>query len=77
MCIRDRGITSERLLEHGLIDRIIEEPRGGAHRDREAMAASLEAALVEDLSQLSPMLFDDLIRQRSEKLRSYGEFKES
>ena len=41
------------------------------------MAASLEAALVEDLSQLSPMLFDDLIRQRSEKLRSYGEFKES
>jgi len=40
-------------------------------------AASLEAVLVEQLSQLSPMLFDDLIRQRSEKLRSFGEFKDS
>lgn len=71
------GITSERLLKLELIDRIIEEPRGGAHRDHQAMATLLEAALVEELSELSPMLFDDLIRQRSEKLRSFGEFKES
>ena len=71
------GITSERLKKLGLIDRIIEEPRGGAHRDHQAMAKLLEAALIDDLSELSPMLFDDLIRQRGEKLRSFGEFKES
>jgi len=71
------GITSERLKELGLIDRIIDEPRGGAHRDHTEIAKSLEEALVEDLAQLSSMLFDDLIRHRSERLRSFGEFKES
>ena len=70
------GITSERLKKLGLIDRIIQEPLGGAHRDHAASAAALEEALVDDLSQLSSMLFDDLIRQRSERLRSFGEFKE-
>jgi len=71
------GITSERLKELGLIDRIITEPCGGAHRDHTEIAKSLEETLVEDLSQLSSMLFDDLIRHRSERLRSFGEFKES
>ena len=71
------GITSERLKELGLIDRIITEPCGGAHRDHTAIAKALEETLVEDLSQLSSMLFDDLIRHRSERLRSFGEFKES
>lgn len=71
------GITSDRLKDLGLIDRIIEEPLGGAHRDHVAMAASLEVVLAEELSQLSSMLFDDLIRQRTEKLRSFGEYKES
>ena len=46
------GITSDRLKELGLIDRIIVEPCGGAHRDHAAIAKSLETALVEDLSQL-------------------------
>ena len=70
------GITSDRLLKLGLIDRIIEEPRGGAHRDHVASAKALQDVLVEDLSQLSSMLFDDLISQRSERLRSFGQFKE-
>jgi len=70
------GITSDRLKKLGLIDRIVEEPLGGAHRDHAATAAALKEVLIEDLSQLSSMLFDDLIRQRGERLRSVGEFKE-
>ncbi len=71
------GITAERLLELKLIDRIIEEPLGGAHRDQRAAADALRKALVEDLSHLSSMLFDDLIAKRGERLRGYGEFKET
>ncbi|MEM7257272.1 MAG: acetyl-CoA carboxylase carboxyltransferase subunit alpha [Pseudomonadota bacterium] len=71
------GITAERLHKLKLIDRIIEEPLGGAHRDHQATADALRAALVEDLSQLSSMLSDDLLARRSERLRSYGEYKEN
>lgn len=71
------GITSERLKELELIDRIIPEPLGGAHRDHLAAANALRSALVEDLSHLSSMLSDDLINKRSEKLRAFGEFKEA
>ncbi len=71
------GITSERLKELELIDRIVPEPLGGAHRDHEAAAESLRGVLIEDLSHLSSMLSDDLISKRSEKLRAFGEFKEA
>ena len=70
------GITAKRLNELNLIDRIIEEPLGGAHRDHQAAAESLRNALTEDLSHLSSMLFDDLIAKRSERLRGFGEHKE-
>lgn len=71
------GITSDRLKELNLIDRIIPEPLGGAHRDPQAAAASLRESLIEDLSQLSSMMSEDLIEQRSAKLRSFGEYKEA
>lgn len=71
------GITADRLHELNLIDRIIEEPLGGAHRDHRAAADALRTALTEDLSHLSSMLFDDLIAKRSERLRGFGEYKET
>ncbi len=71
------GITADRLHELNLIDRIIEEPLGGAHRDHQAAADALRTALTEDLSHLSSMLFDDLIAKRSERLRGFGEYKET
>jgi len=71
------GITSERLKELNLIDRIIPEPMGGAHRDHQAAASALRESLIDDLSQLSSMILDDLIEQRSAKLRSFGEYKEA
>ncbi|MEE9333441.1 MAG: acetyl-CoA carboxylase carboxyltransferase subunit alpha [Granulosicoccaceae bacterium] len=70
------GITSDRLFELGLVDRIIEEPLGGAHRDPKAMAVSMRQALQEELAVLSNMPTDDLLSNRLVKLRAYGEFKE-
>jgi len=71
------GITSERLLELNLVDRVIDEPLGGAHRDPAQMAKNLQAALVEELAVLSAMPIDTLLDNRSEKLRAYGQFREA
>lgn len=70
------GITSERLRELGLIDRIVEEPLGGAHRDPDTMAESLKAALIEELEGLVSMDVELLRSRRYERLMSYGRFKE-
>jgi len=70
------GITSNRLMEQKLVDRVIEEPLGGAHRDPEKMAESLQTALIEELATLSAMPMDTLLSKRYEKLRAYGQFKE-
>ena len=70
------GITSDRLLDLGLIDRVVGEPLGGAHRDPEAMAESLGAALVEELEKLVSMDVERLKRRRYQRLMSYGRFKE-
>ncbi len=70
------GVTSERLLELGLVDRVIEEPLGGAHRKPDAIAASLKSVLVEELARLSGLPTEALLSARSEKLRAYGQYKE-
>lgn len=68
------GITSARLKELGLIDNIIEEPRGGAHRDYPQMAKNLKQSLLETLENLKEMPLDILLESRYEKLLSYGNF---
>ena len=70
------GITSDRLMELGLIDRIVTEPLGGAHRDPETMAESLQAVLVEELEALVGMDAEALKRRRYQRLMSYGRFRE-
>jgi acetyl-CoA carboxylase carboxyl transferase subunit alpha len=70
------GITSERLHELELIDRIVAEPLGGAHRDPHATAATLKAALVEELQMLEAMGADARMQQRERRLRGYGVFEE-
>ena len=67
------GITSPRLQELGLVDIIVPEPLGGAHRDPSAMADALKTVLLEELEQLDRMDVDTLMAQRYERLRSYGE----
>ncbi len=70
------GITSKRLLELGLIDEIIPEPLGGAHRDVDAMAMALKSSLINNLDRLNYIDKDRLVSQRNERLLSHGEFKE-
>jgi acetyl-CoA carboxylase carboxyl transferase subunit alpha len=64
------GITAQRLKTLGLIDRIVTEPAGGAHRDHVAMAANLKKTLQESLKQLSALPVDALLAQRYERLMS-------
>ena len=71
------GITSERLKELGLVDQIVNEPLGGAHRDYDAMAASLKAALLENLEVLDNIPLDKLLENRYQRLMQYGNFSES
>jgi len=68
------GITSERLLELGLIDRVVEEPLGGAHRDVDAMANNLKSALLEELQQVTGVASDELVEKRYQRLMAYGQF---
>ncbi len=72
------GITANRLKTLGLIDRIVSEPVGGAHRDPDAMMQSLKIALQESIAQIqkNPSL-DELLKARYARLMSYGKFKES
>jgi acetyl-CoA carboxylase carboxyl transferase subunit alpha len=70
------GITSKRLKELELIDRIISEPLGGAHRNVEIIAEKLKRVLSEQLDYLSELPVDKLLEQRQQRLRSYGQFQE-
>jgi len=66
------GLTAQRLNELGLVDRIIPEPLGGAHRDPAAAAASLREALLEGLDKLQSMSRDERLERRRQRLRGYG-----
>jgi acetyl-CoA carboxylase carboxyl transferase subunit alpha len=72
------GITASRLKSLGLIDKIISEPIGGAHRDPDAMMQTLKKALQESMNQIqkNPSL-DELLKARYQRLMSYGKFKET
>ncbi|TRZ55647.1 MAG: acetyl-CoA carboxylase carboxyltransferase subunit alpha [Rhodocyclaceae bacterium] len=70
------GITASRLKTLGLIDRVVSEPLGGAHRDPRAMAASLKKTLQDALRQVSDLSPAELIERRFERLMGYGKFKE-
>ncbi len=69
--------TSKNLLELGIIDEVIPEPLGGAHRDHRQMAAALKASLSANLKQLTGVPKDQLVDQRYEKFRKIGKFHET
>ena len=71
------GITANRLKTLGLIDKIVPEPLGGAHRDPQATAASLKKALAEALKQLREKKPKELVEERLERLMAHGRFKEA
>jgi acetyl-CoA carboxylase carboxyl transferase subunit alpha len=70
------GITAGRLKELGLVDEVIREPLGGAHRDPEAMIQALQNALIAQLRTLEVLDLAELLRQRRQRLDSFGRFKD-
>ena len=70
------GITAVRLKAFGLIDKIVSEPLGGAHRDHVAMAQNLKRALQDALKNLNTMTTAELLEARFKRLMAYGRSKE-
>jgi acetyl-CoA carboxylase carboxyl transferase subunit alpha len=70
------GITSDRLLQLGLVDEVIPEPLGGAHKDPENVATKVGNCLEAQLEELDNMTTEALLEERYQRLLSYGEFKD-
>ena len=70
------GLTSDRLKELGLVDEIVNEPSGGAHRNADEMADRLKSAIMEQLDYLTKLDIDMLLNSRYERLMGYGSFIE-
>ncbi|ARU32674.1 acetyl-CoA carboxylase carboxyl transferase subunit alpha [Sulfuriferula sp. AH1] len=71
------GITAPRLKSFGLIDRIIPEPVGGAHRDPAAMMHAMKSALEDTLADMQKQPIDALLKTRYQRLMSYGRYKDT
>jgi acetyl-CoA carboxylase carboxyl transferase subunit alpha len=70
------GITAARLKALGLVDRVVNEPLGGAHRDHRAMALALRKVLQDTLKQVGTLSSAELIERRFERVMGHGRFKE-
>ncbi len=68
------GLTSERLAEIGLVDKVIPEPLGGAHRDPKLMTAALKKALIDEMRKLTALTTQELRERRLARLLTYGRF---
>jgi acetyl-CoA carboxylase carboxyl transferase subunit alpha len=71
------GVTARRLKALGLIDKIVSEPVGGAHRDAKALYAPLKRALAESLRQITDIPPQELLQRRYERLQAYGSFNDT
>jgi len=71
------GITAHRLKALGLIDKVINEPVGGAHRDTRLMASQLKRALVDALRQVSDLKPKELLQRRYDRLQAYGRYADT
>ncbi|SVA42909.1 uncharacterized protein METZ01_LOCUS95763 [marine metagenome] len=69
------NIISEKLRKDGLVDEVIEEPVGGAHRDPEKMADTIREAIIRNLSELEMLKPDDLLIARSKRTSNFGKYR--
>ncbi len=69
------GLTAPRLKSLGLVDKVVREPTGGAHRNPNQMAKRLKAVLLNELDMLEKLPVDELLQKRYERLRSYGTYE--
>ena len=70
------GITSDRLLQLGLVDEVIPEPLGGAHKDPEKVATQVGNCIAAQLEELDKLTTEALLEERYQRLLSYGEFRD-
>jgi acetyl-CoA carboxylase carboxyl transferase subunit alpha len=70
------NITAPKLKALGLVDKVLSEPLGGAHRDHQAVGASVKKAIAESLKQLKDLTPEKLVQERQKKLLQLGKFKE-
>jgi len=70
------GVTAERLLKLGLIDEVIPEPLGGAHRDAQAIAEALQNSLLNSSNELQSFSSSALVKKRRLRLANYGAYQE-
>ena len=69
------GLTAPRLKSLGLVDKVVREPTGGAHRNPNQMAKRLKAVLLNELDTLEKLSTEDLLQKRYERLRGYGAYE--
>jgi acetyl-CoA carboxylase carboxyl transferase subunit alpha len=70
------GVSAERLSKLGVVDEVLKEPLGGAHRDPQAMADALKTALLRNLNELDSRSIDEVLKQRAVRLRGFGVYSE-
>ncbi len=70
------GITSDRLYSLGLVDEVVPEPLGGAHKDPQAVAASIGDLLEKQLAELVELSREDLVERRYQRLLSHGRYRD-
>ncbi len=70
------GLTAQRLMSLGMIDKIIDEPLGGAHRDKPQLMEAVSRTLADSLRVIQSMSTEDMLKARMEKILAYGQFKE-
>ncbi len=68
-------ITADQLSEYGLVDEVLQEPLGGAHRNPQAMAEVMQNAILHNLEELSKLSTEQLLEARQQRLASFGQFK--
>jgi acetyl-CoA carboxylase carboxyl transferase subunit alpha len=71
------GVSAERIAKLGIVDEVLKEPLGGAHRDPQLMADTLKAALLRHLAELQSRSLEQLLQVRQARLRGYGVYSDS
>jgi acetyl-CoA carboxylase carboxyl transferase subunit alpha len=71
------GVSAERIAKLGVVDEVIKEPLGGAHRDPQAIADAVKEALLRRLNELQTLSIDQLMTARQERLRGYGVYSDT
>jgi acetyl-CoA carboxylase carboxyl transferase subunit alpha len=69
---RAMGITASQILNNKLVDRVVSEPLGGAHRNLDEMAITLKTVLTEELAQLKSLSIEELLAKRYNKFMAMG-----